>query len=260
MISQLVLAFVCATGIAALSYAGRLLTRGGAITQCVMGFILLGIGGWEWIVPTLAFFLTSSGLSKIAARRASSTLELAAKGSIRDAMQVLANGGVVSVSVLGFRIVPDPLWYVAGIGSLAAANADTWGTELGALAGGKTRLVTTFAAVEPGRSGGISFVGTTGGALGAFVIALSAFPWLQGSPWKGATVITCAGVVGSFVDSLLGVSVQAQYMCGQCAKVTERTVHCGAPATRVRGKAWIGNDIVNLACTISGAFCSMIFW
>ncbi len=257
MMPQLLLALCFAALIAAISCRTRLLTLDGAIAQFVMGFILLGIGGWGWTVPTLVFFLTSSLLSRAAARKAPGTLDYPAKSSTRDAAQVLANGGFVGAAAIGHRIAPDVAWYIAGLGSVAAANADTWGTELGTMGGWRTRLATTFVTVEPGRSGGISVPGTFGGAVGAALVACSALPWLPPGEWSLALPIACGGVAGSLVDSILGATVQAQYSCSCCGKITERPVHCGARGTRTRGIAWMGNDAVNLACTISGGLFAL---
>jgi uncharacterized membrane protein len=63
-----------------------------------------------------------------------------------------------------------------------------------------------------------------------------------------------AGFVGSVVDSFLGASVQAVYLCPSCGVETENRVHhCGSEAKRLRGIGVINNDVVNVAATLSGA-------
>ena len=70
-------------------------------------------------------------------------------------------------------------------------------------------------------------------------------------------IIIIAGVGGALVDSLLGATIQAQYKCPNCNKITEKLVHCENHHTvLIKGIRWINNDFVNFICTASGAlFC-----
>ncbi|MBI3579219.1 MAG: DUF92 domain-containing protein, partial [Ignavibacteriales bacterium] len=52
-------------------------------------------------------------------------------------------------------------------------------------------------------------------------------------------------------------TVQAQYQCAVCEKLTEKKIHCGKPANLVHGFAWVTNDIVNWACALVGALTMM---
>jgi uncharacterized membrane protein len=74
-------------------------------------------------------------------------------------------------------------------------------------------------------------------------------------------IITLAGWIGSFVDSLLGATLQAVYYCPACEKETERHPEhiCGSVTTLKRGYAWLNNDWVNAACTLSGALVGICF-
>ena len=76
---------------------------------------------------------------------------LVAKGGPRDAAQVLANGGAFAVCALASLSRPPavPRWYAAGAGGLAAATADTWGTEVGMLST-DTRSIVSGRVVPPG--------------------------------------------------------------------------------------------------------------
>jgi len=59
-------------------------------------------------------------------------------------------------------------------------------------------------------------------------------------------LITLWGFFASLLDSLLGATVQAQYLCPTCSKITERKNHCGDnQASFYSGISWINNDLVN---------------
>jgi uncharacterized membrane protein len=151
-----------------------------------------------------------------------------------------------------------PEWYLIYLGSLAAVNSDTWATEIGVFSRTPPRSVKNFQRVPPGTSGGITPLGLTGALAGALVIALSG--WLM-SPGQisiiGLTfwIIVIAGFMASLADSLLGATLQAQYQCPVCMKITEKQLHCQGKATRfVRGLPWLNNDGVNAVCSFTGFF------
>jgi uncharacterized protein (TIGR00297 family) len=236
----------------------RALTMDGAIAATLLGALIVGAGGWWAGLLLIAFFITSSILSRIGRDR---TIITSARGSRRDAVQVAANGGVAAICALGALIGPDAGWLLALTGSLAAANADTWSTEIGRRSATLPRLITTGRRVPAGTSGAISPLGTLGALLGGALLAVIAAigasaGWLAIDLEGGQVVLAVglAGLSGSLVDSLIGATVQAQRWCPACAQPTERTVHrCGTPTCHRRGVPWITNDVVNLACITSGA-------
>lgn len=289
MLIQLFAGFVLACIIAIAARRVRALNRSGAVAAALLGTVIFGLGGLGWAVLLLVFFVSSSGLSRLARRRKRSLDEKAAKGSQRDAWQVLANGGVAGVFALLHAFFPAAAWpWVGCAAALAAANADTWATELGVLNKTAPVLITSGKPVEPGTSGGVSLTGTLAALAGAGLVALfgvlfwqghtrivlpaTASPVLfnllgAGSPslsWGQGLLafaaLTLCGLVGSLVDSLLGATVQAVYHCPACRKETERyPLHlCGTPTKWVRGWKWLDNDWVNGACTLSGAILAVL--
>ena len=121
-------------------------------------------------------------------------------------------------------------------------------------------MITSGRKVQPGTSGGISLIGILAASAGGLLIAiLAAFPWF-GIPhpleWYQVTLwVTCAGLIGSLVDSLLGATLQMMYFCPSCKKETEKHPQhsCGSTTIKMRGLNGVDNDVVNLACTLSGA-------
>jgi len=251
MPSQLLLGAFFACIIAAGSYAYRFLTLSGAIATLSLGVIVFGIGGWQWAVPILTFFLLSSLLSKYGRSRKEQYDAIFGKSYTRDWGQVAANGGIPGVIVLLSAFFPIYDFYPFYLGALAAVTADTWGTEIGILTRGRTLSVVSLQPVSPGTSGGISQNGTIAGAIGAVVIALSGYAWFL--DLKTALVILLAGMAGSLIDSIVGATLQVQFRCEVCGKQTERKVHCGRQTTKLAGVSWIDNDIVNFFCSLVGA-------
>ncbi|HEV7665228.1 MAG TPA: DUF92 domain-containing protein, partial [Chloroflexota bacterium] len=225
---------VLGCGVAALAYWRRALTLDGALAAVGVGGVVFARGGGAGVAALLAFFASSSALSRLGERRKRQSPLAQAKGARRDAWQVLANGGVATLCLaVGGRAGRGGF-----VGALAAAGADTWATELGLLARGRPRLVTTLKPVQAGTSGGVTAEGLLATLAGASVVALA---WRvfggHGSVWRGVA----AGMAGSLVDSLLGATVQALYRCPDCEQLTEEPVHgrCGAATNLVRGQRWL---------------------
>jgi uncharacterized protein (TIGR00297 family) len=272
---ELALAYVAAGAIGYAGYRARALTVSGAAAACLVGGTIFGFGGVAWAVLLVLFFVASSALSFFRAndtrkKRAAETFE---KGGKRDALQVLANGGVPAVCALLFGITSavrelDAAAFFVGafVGSLAAATADTWATEIGVLSSMPPRLLTTGKTVPPGTSGGVTWLGSVAAMLGgAFIgIAAAVLAAFSGAnlPQSGLTLIMAGllgGTAGMLGDSLLGATVQASYLCPSCNKPTESRVHhCGTATIQVRGAGWINNDLVNVAGSVVGGIVGAI--
>jgi uncharacterized protein (TIGR00297 family) len=253
---QLLLGSILATIIAYLAYRAGSLNRSGAYAAFVVGTVIFGMGGLEWAILLLTFFITSSALSRAFKNRKREASEKYAKGGRRDAGQVFGNGGIATLFAALHFFFPEAAWPWLGFAaSLAAVNADTWGTELGVLNPSPPRLITDLRKiVEKGTSGGVSPVGTLASLAGAGLIGLGAILLGPvGVNWTFFALVTIAGLLGALFDSLLGATVQAIYYCPTCQKETERhpTHSCGTGTSQIRGWAWLDNDWVNFAC---GAF------
>lgn len=264
---QLVLGAVLALIVAAVTYRLRLLTLDGALAAFLLGWVVFGLGGWEWAVILMTFFVSSSGLSLIFKKRKNQAEKMYAKGGTRDFGQVLANGGLAGICVLLHAAFPASIIPWAGFcAALAAANADTWATELGVLNRRQPVLIVSGKAVEAGTSGAVSLVGSLSAAAGAALIAILARVLLPEevmvpNTFKLIVFIVFAGLTGSFVDSLLGATLQAIYFCPTCQKETEKHPRhgCGTETILLRGKTWMNNEWVNLFCTFSASFLMILF-
>lgn len=257
---QLPLGFLLASVVAYLAYRARSLNTSGTIAAIITGTVVFGLGGLQWAVLLLVFFVTSSALSRAFKTRKQGLDEKFSKGHARDAGQVFGNGGLATAFVLVHFLFPESgVGWVGFAASLAAVNADTWATELGVLNPTPPRLITDLRKrVEKGTSGGVSLFGTFASLLGASAIALPAA--LMTGHWSLLPLIALAGLCGSLFDSLLGATVQAMYYCPTDKKETEKhPLHtCGTQTIHLRGWRWLDNDWVNFACSAFGAAVALI--
>jgi len=262
---QLLYGFILAVIVAALAYRAHSLNKSGALAATFVGTIIFGLGGWQWAILLLTFFITSSGLSRAFKKRKQGLDEKFSKGHARDAGQVFGNGGVATLFVVLHALYPESgIGWVGFAASLAAVNADTWATELGVLNPTPPRMITDpRRRVEMGTSGGISLWGTVASLLGSSIIALFAV-LLSPSGTLNTNyflLITAAGLAGSLFDSFLGATVQAMYFCPTDKKETEKyPLHtCGTETVHIRGWKWLDNDWVNFACSAFGVVVALLF-
>jgi len=250
--------------VAGLAWKAGVLSPSGAFAAAISGGLIFGLGGLDWAVLLLLFFVSSSLLSRAFGRRKATLNEKFSKGHQRDWGQVLANGGLGAGLVILAAISQEQgLWWAAFVGTMAAVNADTWATELGVLSPTPPRLVTTGEIVEKGTSGGMTILGSLASLAGAALIGLGAAV-LRPEMGVGLSLAVAAGggMLGSLVDSLLGATLQAIYFCETCQKETERYPRhsCGTETRQVRGLSWLNNDWVNFLCALFGAGGAALLW
>jgi uncharacterized protein (TIGR00297 family) len=259
--------------IAFVAWRARALTRSGAVAAFVVGTLTYGAGTIGFTLVLLAFFGSSVVLSRIGRARKRALVDIGKHGA-RDALQVIANGGVATACAVGFAFTHDVRWVVAFAGAYAAATADTWATEIGTLARQTPRSIVGFRPVATGMSGGITVAGTAAEIGGALWIGLAApigmlltymvagadagmsfgAPVVFGVGIRELAIVPIAGIAGATVDSLLGATVQELRRCDACDRVCETDPHaCGNPTRLVRGVRGLSNDLVNLAATAAGA-------
>jgi uncharacterized protein (TIGR00297 family) len=224
--------FVLSNLIAWGGYKKRSLSRSGVAGAIILGTLIFGLGGWIWGLLLIAFFASSSFLSRYKEAEKEDLAEKFAKGHQRDLGQALANGGWGAVLAVLYFLRPDPLLFTAFVGAMAAVNADTWGTEIGVLSPTMPRLVTNGQPVPVGTSGGVTSLGTL------------------------------AALAGGLFIGLLGATVQGIYYCEGCQKETESQVHrCGRESRLMRGWRWLNNDAVNfISSAVGGVVATLLGW
>jgi uncharacterized protein (TIGR00297 family) len=259
---QLIIGLLLAVVSSYIAYRVGSLSKDGAFAAVIIGTVIFGLGGWQWAVLLLAFFISSSLLTRAFNKRKRKMNEKYSKGGHRDAAQVFGNGGIASFFVMLHAFFPQTTWAWAGFAAaLAAVNADTWATELGVLNPSAPRLITDLRkAVEKGTSGAISIYGTVAALLGAAFIGFLAAVLFPAGGESLFFLVTLSGLLGSLVDSLLGATVQAIYFCSTDNQETEKHPRhtCGTPTVQIRGWKWLNNDWVNVACSASGAVVPLL--
>jgi uncharacterized protein (TIGR00297 family) len=202
----------------------------GALTGAAVAFIFYGFAGWRLFLLLFTVFAITLVATKIGTGH-KKTVEIRTSCG-RSGSQVMANLFVPTVSLLVADIVVLP--YVAlgaAISALAELAADTVSSEIGEAFGRPTYSITTWRRAETGANGGLSLLGTMAGIAAALTVAVSA----RLLDLFGPKVWLCAfaGVVGMFIDSVLGATLES--------------------------RGWLNNDAVNLLSTGAAALLSVAF-
>jgi uncharacterized protein (TIGR00297 family) len=199
-----------------ITYLRKALDLFGSIFMIVMGIVIIFSAGANWLMLIFIFLILGLLATKY---KHQYKKEIGVYEGTRTLKNVISNG-IVAFVMAAFGN------YGGFIGSIATATADTLASEVGVVQ--QPRLITTLKKVPPGTDGGISFIGTAAGIIGAGVIGVAAyFLGIYPDPFVTLKISIIAGTVGCFVDSILGA-------------VLER-------------RDYISNEYVNLIATITGA-------
>ena len=272
---MLAVGFLLAALVGLMAWKSGALTAGGMVGATLIGGLVFGFGGLTWASVLIAFFVASSLLSYIGAKRKAHIAADFEKAGPRDFAQTMANGGVaalmaLAVGVSGHHSPAYPYFTLAYFGALTAATADTWATELGMLSKQQPRLITTGQPTRPGVSGGVTPAGLLASLAGGVFMALVTFALIQTASllsagrwflqdWFLLLILPLAGFVGSLSDSFLGATVQRLYYCERCKTPTEKSIHtCGAPTRLIHGLPWMNNESVNFLATCVGALIAIL--
>ena len=181
----------------------------------------------------LGAMLAMTLLATRAGRRHKERLGTAESKHGRSASQVAANLGVAALTGIPFALAQlGPLRQARAIplialaAALAEVAADTLASELGQVLGGDPRMLTTWRRVPPGTDGAITLAGTLAGCSGAAIVVTIA-AWALRLSANAAVIAFAAGVIGLFIDSLVGATFER--------------------------RGWLNNDAVNFLSTLAAA-------
>jgi uncharacterized protein (TIGR00297 family) len=193
-------AILAAAGVNALvsvaTWRLALVSASGAWAGALAGLLVIVAGGWGAYAALWAFFLGGTAATRWGYRRKAQHGVAQADRGRRGAAHVVANVGVpAALLVLG----APPVAFVA---ALAAALADTLGTEIGSLYGHSPFSPLTLRRLPVGSAGAVSAPGVLAGVAGATLMGVVGV--LAGIlPAPAIAVVAAAGIAGSLAESLV---------------------------------------------------------
>ncbi|MBU1020822.1 MAG: DUF92 domain-containing protein, partial [Firmicutes bacterium] len=124
--------------IALAAYLKHSLVKSGFIAAVILGTIIYAFGGIVIWAVLIAFFISSSLLTKLHEKKEKDP----SKG--RNYIQVISNGLVAAVFSVLYYFLNVEIFLLAAVASIATSNSDTWASEIGILSKGKTRSIVNF--------------------------------------------------------------------------------------------------------------------
>jgi len=246
--------------ISLIAYKLKALKLSGALSAMIVGILILIGVGIQGMILLGAFFVSSSFWSRWKQNDKSETLSILEKGDERDWAQVFANGGIPALLSFIYSFNQDPILLLLFSISLAAANADTWASEIGVLSKSDPILIHNLKRVKRGTSGAVSILGTTASFLASLMIAgLSFILWNDYITLNLVIVITIFGFLNMIIDTVLGSTIQRKNRCTICHAITESHIHCDTETKYARGIRFINNDVVNITSIAITVFLSIWF-
>jgi len=275
-----------------LSIKKSILTTGGAFSALIVGTII-SLCGFEYFVILASFFFSSTKATNLHKKIKTKLLGKSyLKEKKRNAVQVLSKSLFPTIvcllifqkygkgmnlfsldSTYKYKLFLDAFF----IGFFESANADTWASELGILSREQPILILKgFKSVPKGINGAISRYGTVCSILGGMFISLMTvicnilrYGLLNYINSNGEVfllslkVLLCGGVIGfigSFIDSLLGQTVQLTIynVTKECVieKENEQEAIKNGDELKYYGKDIFNNSGINLVTGVLTAIIS----
>lgn len=195
------------------SYFAKKLTAFGAFTGGVVAVSIYLGSGMAGIAGLAAFFLLAT-LATSHKKQYKSELKELHHEQIRNAWQVLANGGIAAICGAFAYLSPENalVFQLMLAGSLASATADTLSSELGSVYGKRFYNILTSKPDERGKDGVVSIEGILIGLVGSAAIA-AVYSLYFGFNTMFYLIIL-AGTAGNLIDSLLGATLERKGSIG----------------------------------------------
>jgi len=278
-VKSITLASITATLMSVRGIKKRSLSQTGAIAAWVVGFLSVACGLRGYVL--LMFYLIGSMATNYKKGLKETLNANASVSSTRGPSQVLACS-IISVTCSVIHVIfcgeektinfqKHPLASTlacAILGHHATCLADTLASELGIIASQQPVLVyAPWKKVPPGTNGGITLSGTIWSCVGGSLMGLgtSLMDMLTGLEVDVVTTVafgSLCGLVGSYLDSLLGATIQATYYDRDKKLVYEDYVggNTSRSVEHITGLAVLSNVSVNLlSVSITAGLGGFIF-
>jgi len=178
----------------------RVLTPAGIVGALVLGlgtWILGGVGSW---IVLLCFLVLGTAATRVGWQR-KSALGIAERDHGRRGLGNVAGKGAVVLGAAVMTPIANPdLCAVITVAALAAALADTAGSEIGKAFGRTAYALPSLRRVEPGTAGAVSVVGSAATVLGAAAISALAVA-VRAVDLRHAVLCGVIGVATAFLES-----------------------------------------------------------
>ena len=260
------------------------LTIGGANSALFVG-TLISINGFEYLMILMGFFFLLLKATDIHKKIKTKLLgQSYFKDKKRNSTQVLSKSifpAIICIIIYYFYNGKLHLFtnnnnkiikflYGIYIGFYESANADTWASELGINSKENPILIISLEKVPKGINGAISFYGTICSILGGLLIAIIT---VFSSLFRDFSLINfynlrfyfiffkiiflgmIIGFIGSFIDSILGETVQITYYDEKKKCVVEKSEIDNMENIKIYGRDILNNSQVNL---ITGIVTSIL--
>lgn len=243
--------------LALLAYIKNAMTKPALLLAFIFSCLITYYGDIISFIILLIVFLGSLIGSKIKNNiRNQIQNDIILKPHQKDIFQIIANVGIGTFSIIIYAITKNELLLIIYSSIMAESLADTLASDIGVLSKKTPINILTLKKGQRGLSGNISSIGLISSFIGALLIGLIYYSSNFQIP--NLLIITISGFIGAIIDSFLGASIQVQYICPKCHKITERKEHCNQKTTHYKGKKIINNDVVNFLSNFIAGIISLI--
>ena len=258
--NMMAIVIVIMSVISFISYKLKYVDIPASIGVYIIGFYFFSIGGYQWLIPILFYFISVSILGHMSRKHFQNPF--VEKEGTRDIFQIYSKGVLSLLIIIAFYFTKNDWLYYIFLSIIASNNSDTWASSFGSYSN-KDPIVSLpfFRKVPKGISGGVTSFGMVGAIFGSVIIASFVFLFPQNyNSLLFFSVITLAGFLGNIIDSVLGSTTQGLYKCKACGKFTEKKYHCAISGLNceleiVKGFKFVNGDSVNF---ISGVISMLI--
>lgn len=215
------------------SYLLKKLTLSGSIAGTFLAGLLYYAFSWAGLIILITFFVFANLATRWKRNTKRRLLGTEMEEGIRSWPNVLGNGGIAGMLAIVAALLPQyrDLCMVMATSAFATACSDTLSSELGNIYGKRFIYVLGGKGIR-GNNGVISPEGTAFGFLGALLVAISIYPFVN--TLQIVVIITISGFAGNLTDTFLGAILE--------------------------NKGIINNHQVNALATASGAILGALFY
>jgi len=203
---QIFLAFAISFILSLIALKVRIADESGLMSATLIGVVTIVYTDLRFFILLITFYIIGSAVTKfkydLKLKRGIAEHE----GGARGFANVFSNSLPALFFAMNYGIFKMDAFALAFTSSIATALGDTMASEIGKTAD-KVYLITNFKRVDPGESGGISFIGEVSALLGSLIV--SSFAFILGIlklDW--ILISTFLGFLGVHIDSILGATLE----------------------------------------------------